>query len=59
MQRAFVLQLRPETNVEQGRFEGRIEHVDSGWAMHFRTIEEFLKFVEQSLSKEKQRGEDQ
>jgi hypothetical protein len=50
MQRAFVLQLRPETDVKQGCFAGRVEHVDSGSCLRFRTLEEFLAFIEARLT---------
>ena len=32
---AFVIQFRPETDIEAGRFEGRIEHVASTRASDF------------------------
>ena len=42
---AFVLQLRPETDVAAGRFEGRVEHVASGRVAHFHSVEELLAFI--------------
>ena len=47
MRRAFVLQM-----ADQGpsRFEGRIEHIDSGRARRFRTLDEFLGFIEKILA---------
>lgn len=48
--RAFVLQLRAEANVEEGHFNGRIEHVLSGHASEFHSVEELLAFITQILA---------
>ena len=48
--RAFVVQFRAETEVEQGRFVGRIEHVVSGRATHFASLEELLAFIARVLT---------
>jgi hypothetical protein len=45
MQRAFVLQLRHKPDLTKGKFEGRVEHVDSGSSTHVQTLDEFLDFV--------------
>ena len=42
---AFVIQFRPETDIEAGRFEGRVEHVASTKATRFRSLEELLSFI--------------
>jgi hypothetical protein len=42
---AFVIQLRPETKIEAGRFEGRIEHVASHQAARFHSLDELLSFI--------------
>src|SRR5262245_1564279 len=42
---AFVIQFRPETNVESKRFEGRVEHVASSKAMRFHSLEELFTFI--------------
>ena len=47
--RAFVLQFRAEADVQQGRFDGRIEHVVSGQTAHFHSIEELVEFLAQAL----------
>jgi hypothetical protein len=47
---AFVIQFQPETAVETGSFEGRVEHIASSMAMHFRSLEEFLSFVTRVLT---------
>ena len=47
MRWAFVLQLGPETDPPQSRFEGRIEEVDTGRELRFRSTEELLAFLGQ------------
>ena len=42
---AFVIQCGPETDVEAGRFEGRIEHIASYKARRFHTVDELLVFI--------------
>ena len=48
--RAFVVQFRAETAVEQGRFVGRVEHVVTGQATQFASLEELLAFIARVLS---------
>jgi hypothetical protein len=47
---AFVIQWRQETDIEAGRFEGRIEHIASYEAMRFHTLDELLAFVARVLA---------
>lgn len=42
---AFVVQFRPETDIEGGRFEGRVEHVASCKATRFHSLDELLAFI--------------
>jgi len=49
MKRAFVVRLTPEAEPVSGKFEGRVEEVDSGRTLRFRSIEEFLRFLQQCL----------
>jgi hypothetical protein len=49
-QQAFVVQFRSETDVEAGRFEGRVEHVASGQAAHFKSLDELLAFMVRVLT---------
>lgn len=42
---AFVIQFRPPTDLEAGRFEGRVEHVLSGKAMRFHSLDQLLTFI--------------
>ena len=48
--RAFVVQFREETDVEQGRFVGRVEHVVSGQAAQFASLEELVAFIGRVLT---------
>ena len=43
--RAFVVQLREQADVEQGQWAGRVEHVTSGRATHFQSLEEMMTFI--------------
>lgn len=47
---AFVVQFSTETDVARGQFVGRVEHVVSGQATHFRTLEACLAFVGRVLA---------
>jgi hypothetical protein len=46
---AFVIQFRPGTDVDAGRFEGKIEHVASYEATRFSSLEELLNFIAKML----------
>jgi hypothetical protein len=48
-QRAFVVQFSTSTNVELGRFAGRVEHVVSGHARRFQTLEGLVGCLVQML----------
>lgn len=47
---AFVIQFRPETDVEAGRFEGKVEHIASYEVTRFSSLEELLSFIVRMLS---------
>ena len=47
---AFVVQFRVETDLAQGCCTGRVEHVVSGQAAHFQSLEELLAFIAQVLA---------
>ena len=47
--RAFVVQLHAEAQVEQGHFNGRVEHVVSRQAIHFASLEELVTFITQMV----------
>ena len=46
---AFVIQFRPETDIEGGRFEGRVEHIPSCQAKRFHSLDELLAFIGNTL----------
>jgi len=48
--RAFVVQLHADANVEQGYWQGRVEHLVSYQATHFRSLEELLTFMTEVLN---------
>jgi hypothetical protein len=50
MKRAFVLRLTPDTNPAKGKFQGHVEEVDTGRELKFRTVEEFLAFVQECIA---------
>jgi hypothetical protein len=39
------MQLREQADVERGRWVGRVEHVTSGRATHFQSLEEMMTFI--------------
>ena len=43
--RAFLVHLRTDADLALGRIVGRVEHVQSGDAAHFQSIEELLSFM--------------
>ena len=48
--RAFVVQLHATAVVAQGQLSGRVEHVLSGQAAHFQSVDELLAFMERVLA---------
>jgi len=57
--RAFVLQFRADADVEQGRFDGRIEHVVSGQTALFHSLEELVEFLAHTLPPGRQERREQ
>ncbi|ETX05535.1 MAG: hypothetical protein ETSY2_22400 [Candidatus Entotheonella gemina] len=47
--RAFVLQIRADSRVENGHLAGRVEHVVSGRTTHFQSVDELLTFIAGAL----------
>lgn len=47
---AFVVHFRVNSDVAQGRLAGRVEHVVSGQATHFSSLEELLAFITRVLA---------
>jgi hypothetical protein len=48
--RAFVVYFRTNSAVTRGRVAGRVEHIASGQATHFASLEELLAFIDQVLA---------
>jgi hypothetical protein len=48
--RAFIVQFRAETDLARTRCTGRVEHVVSGQATHFHSLEELLAFLTRVLT---------
>lgn len=46
---AFVVQFHAHTDVEQGRMSGRVEHIVSGQATTFQSLENLLAFMARVL----------
>ena len=47
--RAFVVQFDTRTDIERGHLVGRVEHVVSGQAIQFHSLETLLAFMAQLL----------
>jgi hypothetical protein len=47
---AFVVHFRVDSDVAGGRLAGRVEHVVSGQATHFASLEELLAFMARVLA---------
>lgn len=50
VQRAFVVQLHATAVVAPGQLTGRVEHVLSGQAAHFQSLDELLAFMARVLT---------
>ena len=48
--RAFVVQLHADAQVEKGQFRGRVEHMVSMRARHFHSLKELAAFIEQAIT---------
>ena len=48
--RAFVVQFRAQPSGVPFVWDGRVEHVVSGQATHFHSLEEFVAFISRVLS---------
>jgi hypothetical protein len=48
--RAFVVQLHAEADIAHRRLHGRVEHVVSGEATHFASVEELVTFMVELLT---------
>jgi hypothetical protein len=52
--RAFVVQLHADAQLEQGDCKGRVEHLTSGDADHFASAEALLAFMARILTAQQQ-----
>lgn len=55
---AFVIQFRPETELEAERCAGRVEHVASSRAAHFSSLAELLAFLSRVLTEVHDSGQE-
>jgi hypothetical protein len=55
--RAFVVQLHVDVEVEHGQFYGRVEHVVSGKATHFDSVEGLMAFIKRVLEEQSSRDD--
>ena len=46
---AFVIKFQAETDIEAGRFEGRVQHIPSYNAARFHSLDELLRFIAKVL----------
>jgi len=51
VQRAFVMQVHATAAVAHGHLAGRVEHVLSGQAVHFQTMDDLLAFIARVLTR--------
>ena len=58
MRQAFVLQLGLQTDVGRRHFEGRIEEVDTGRELRFKSTEELLSFLGKCFEEAVRSGRD-
>lgn len=56
--RAFVVQFDTHTDVARGRLAGRVEHVVTGQANQFHSLEALLAFLAQLLCPGPHTGDD-
>jgi hypothetical protein len=49
-QRAFVVQIHAEADMAQGEVQGRVEHIVTGQATRFETVEALVRFIVQVLT---------
>lgn len=53
--RAFVVQVRADAKVDQGQWQGRVEHLVSFQSARFQSLEELLAFMVKILSEPEQK----
>ena len=58
MRKAFVLQLRPDTQTTERHLDGWIEEVDTGRELRFKSTDELLVFLFDCATRSKATAED-
>jgi hypothetical protein len=54
---AFVIQIRPESRLEEGQIVGRVEHVASTRATRFHSLDELLAFISSVMADVRKRDQ--
>jgi hypothetical protein len=52
--RAFVVQLHADAQLEKGQFRGRVEHIVSYQSAHFASVEDLTAFMVRVLTADNQ-----
>jgi hypothetical protein len=52
-QRAFVVQLHVESQIEKGQLKGRVEHIVSRQSAHFSSMKELKAFMRRVLTEKR------
>ena len=55
--RSFIIRLYPSVDPDAVEISGRVEHVVSGKAQEFHSVEELLRFIRQLLRSEDSESE--
>jgi hypothetical protein len=55
--RSFIIRLYPGVDLDAGEISGCVEHVVSGEAGEFHSVEDLLRFIAQLLRREDNRSE--
>jgi len=50
MQGDFVVQIKPGMDVVRGQFQGRVEHIDSGFSARFESVNDLLAFIARAMA---------
>ena len=50
MKRAFVIRLSSDSNPLESKFQGHVEEVDTGRELKFRSLDEFLAFLQKCVA---------
>jgi len=58
MKLAYVLQIGPETDVSRRHFVGRIEEIDTGRELRFKSTDELLAFLAECFDMSREREQE-